>query len=125
MSTFSVLLAIGFIGLFIGCILFVVFGQITVRKLRKNPETKEHLGMEFTSGWDILNVASALSTPLWLRNKFENSPLKFMSVKYEVIYNHTNIFDRILGRTFWFFYASSGSLLIVLVILEGLGIVEG
>jgi hypothetical protein len=125
MSTFSVLLAIGFIGLFIGCILFVVFGQITVRKLRKNPETKEHLGMEFTSGWDILNVAGALSTPLWLRNKFENSPLKFMSARYEVIYNHTSIFDRILGRTFWFFYMSSGLLIIALVFLEGLGIIEG
>ncbi len=36
---------------FITCILFVLFGQITVRKLRKNPETKNHLGVQFVHGW--------------------------------------------------------------------------
>lgn len=40
-------------------ILYVAFGQITVRKLRKTPATKDKLGVEFASGWDILNVAGA------------------------------------------------------------------
>ncbi len=35
---------------FIACILFVIFGQVTVRKLRKNPEKKQALGIEFVGG---------------------------------------------------------------------------
>ncbi len=58
---FSTLFAIPAVVAFIGCILFVIFGLVTVRKLRKNPETKHALGIEFASGWDILNVAGALS----------------------------------------------------------------
>jgi len=48
---------------FSSAILYVVFGQVTVRKLIKNPETKHELGVEFVSGWDIVNVAQALSIP--------------------------------------------------------------
>lgn len=44
-------------------ILYVLFGQVTVRKLRKNTETKDYLGLELSSGWDILNVASAICRP--------------------------------------------------------------
>ncbi|WP_236701395.1 hypothetical protein [Thalassomonas viridans] len=44
-------------------IFFVLFEQITVRKLRKNPKTKDVLGLEFMSGWDILNTAQALAMP--------------------------------------------------------------
>ncbi|MBL1259448.1 MAG: hypothetical protein COB33_002820 [Thiotrichaceae bacterium] len=58
-SILSVILAV----MFIACILFVILGQVTVRKLRKIPATKHELGIEFTSGWDILNVAQALSIP--------------------------------------------------------------
>lgn len=43
------------------------FGQMTVRKLRKNPKTKDILGLEVISGWDIINVAQAFSLPRrWL-----------------------------------------------------------
>ncbi len=63
----SVILAV----VFISAVLFVIFGQVTVRKLRKNPETKYELGIEFTSGWDILNVAQALSLPAVLEKKIK------------------------------------------------------
>jgi len=43
--------------------LFVLLGQVTVRKLRKNSETKDHLGISLASGWDIINVANAFSEP--------------------------------------------------------------
>ena len=44
MSLFSQLLGIVAIFMLIACILYVLFGQLTVKKLRKNPETKEALG---------------------------------------------------------------------------------
>ena len=59
----SLLFGLGMGGVFLTCILFVVFGQVTVRRLRKNPLTKEGLGIEFASGWDILNVAARFLHP--------------------------------------------------------------
>jgi len=67
--SFSTLFAISAAAAFIGCILFVIFGQVTVRKLRNNPETRHELGMEFASGWDITNVAQALSLPKFLQKR--------------------------------------------------------
>ena len=63
MTIFSKLLGIIFIFMLIACLLYVVFGQVTVRRLRKNPKTKDALGLEFVSGWDIINVAQALAFP--------------------------------------------------------------
>jgi hypothetical protein len=121
MSLFSQLLGIAALGGFFSCILFVAFGQITVRKLRKNPATKERLGVEFTSGWDILNVAGALSTPKWLRDRFNRSSLSFMVADHQALYENTNRFDRVLGRIFWFFYITSATLMILLMIVNAFG----
>ncbi len=87
--------------LFIVMVLYVAFGQITVRRLRKNPEVKEHLGISFVSGWDITNVASALCRPKWLDDRMKKNGWGFMGADIEVLYKHTTLFDRILGRLFW------------------------
>lgn len=63
MSMFSQLLGFVAIFVFFACILYVLFGQLTVRKLRKNPNTKDLLGVEYVSGWDIINVAQAFAFP--------------------------------------------------------------
>lgn len=124
MSLFSQLLGIAALGGFFACVLFVAFGQITVRKLRKNPATKERLGVEFTSGWDILNVAGALSTPQWLRERFNRSSLSFMVADHQALYENTNRFDRVLGRIFWFFYITSATLMILLMIVNAFGLFD-
>ena len=103
-------------------ILFVIFGQVTVRKLRKNPEMKDELGVEFLSGWDIFNVAQALSMPRSLVQKFKKSPLSFLHANYDLLYKHTNGFDRFLARLFFWPFYLSGFTLIMLVILDSLGI---
>ena len=54
-SLISALGGIVFFFILISMVLYVIFGQVTVRKLRKNPETKHELGVEFASGWDIFN----------------------------------------------------------------------
>ena len=58
-------------------VLFIIFGQVTVRKFRKNPAMKHELGVEFLSGWDIFNVAQALSMPRSLLRIFETPPCHF------------------------------------------------
>jgi len=64
--------------------------------------------MEFVSGWDIFNVASALALPRWLNRRFRNSPIAFLSANAEILGKHTNIVDRVLATIFFIlFYFSN------------------
>ncbi len=119
--SFSTLFAIPAAVGFIACILFVIFGQVTVRKLRKTPETKRELGLEFASGWDILNVAQALSIPESLEKKLKN---RAFHADADLLYKHTTIFDWVLARMFFWSWVFSGAGLIILMILNWFGIFD-
>lgn len=106
----------------VGGVLLVAFGQLTVRKLRKNPATKYALGLEFYSGWDIYNVAGALSRPAWMTKRFKASKLSFLAADAEVLYQHTTRFDRVLARIFWFAWSISGVLGVAIVIMDLIGL---
>lgn len=106
------------------CILFVLFGQVTVRRLRKDPETKNTLGMELASGWDIINVAQALSIPKKWSKKLENTPLSFMHANSEVLYKNTYWYDRFLARLFYSLLNIVGLGGIGLVILNSFGVFQ-
>ena len=93
---------------FLVCILYVAFGQITVRKLRKNPVTKECLGVGLVSGWDILNAAEALALPKALTDRFEASPLSAMFANADLLREHTNAFDRVLAALFFWLFIFTG-----------------
>ncbi len=101
MSLFSKLLGIASIFCFFACIFFVIFGQFTVRRLRKNEETKHALGVEFLSGWDIINVAQTLSIPRSWSKKLESSPLSFLNAQSEILFKHTSRVDRFLAGLFY------------------------
>ena len=122
MSLESTLGAIIFFFMFISLILYVLFGQITVRKLRKNPETKRELGVEFASGWDIVNVAEALSMPPSIMQKIRKGPIGAMYTNSDLLYKNTNWFDRWLARLFYWLFMSSGLSMILLVALNALGV---
>lgn len=121
MTTFSFLLGLAFIPGLLSLILLVIFGQTTVRKLRKNPNIKNELGLEFASGWDILNVAQALATPKKIHKILESGQLSFLYANSDLIAKHTNRFDKILAIIFFWMFMGSGVLMIVLMILEKLG----
>lgn len=106
---------------FIAMILFVIFGQVTVRKLRKNSETKDELGIEFASGWDIINVAGALAMPRWLNRKLRNTSLSYLYANADLLDKNTNTFDRILAALFYWMFVSSVLVLMTLAILDGFG----
>ena len=122
MSTFSQLLAFVFIFMFLACLLYVAFGQITVRKLRKNPKTKDKLGVEFASGWDILNVAQAFAFPRSWSRKLEKSPLSSMHANTQVLVENTSKFDRCLGAVFYWLFMTSAVSGALLVLLNSLGV---
>lgn len=102
--------------------LYVAFGQITVRKLRKNPKTKSVLGLEYVSGWDIINVAQAFSLPRSWTRKIENSKFSFMYANATVLFENTTKFDRILGFIFYWLLTCSGLSGALLVLLNYLGV---
>jgi len=107
-------------GTFISMILYVIFGQITVRKLRKNPETKHALGVEFASGWDIFNVAGALALPKVilqrLRRNAESSGMGGFEADYKVLYKHTTVFDRVLAQlVYWSWSLSAFAMFIFMI----------
>lgn len=100
----GILIAVSFIIM----ILYIIFGQITVRKLRNNPETKNELGVEFVSGWDIINVAQILAMPTFILLKFKNKKLSFLYANADLLIKHTNKFDRILAFLFYWLLMSTG-----------------
>ena len=122
MSLFSQLLAFSAFFMFLALILYVIFGQVTVRKLRKNPDTKDALGIEFANGWDVINVAQALSIPRSWSKKLEGSPLSALYARSECLRKNTTRFDRILAAIFYWLFTVSGLTMIVLVALNSLGI---
>ena len=115
----SVILAVTFISV----VLFVIFGQVTVRKLRKNPDTKQALGIEFASGWDILNVAQALTLPRSVAQKIRRNSMG-LEADPDVLYKHTTVFDRMLARVFYTLFAISGFTLIILGTLYQFGVFD-
>jgi len=124
MSLFSQLLAFVFLFMFLACILYVIFGQVTVRKLRKNPETKDKLGFEFVSGWDIIKVAQALSLPRFMTDKFKQSPISTLFADADTLHKHTTLFDQVLARVFYWLFMISGLTMILLMLLDTFGLFD-
>jgi hypothetical protein len=124
MTLLSTLLAINSALTLFVLILFVIFGQITVRKLRKNPTTKDQLGVELASGWDILNVAKAIALPRFITDKFKASPLSALHANTDELLKHTNQFDRILAHLFYWLFVIVGFSFVLMALLDTLGLFD-
>lgn len=121
MTTEKTFFALILVGLIFSGILYVVFGQVTVRKLRKNPKTKGALGIALASGWDIINVAQVFASPKSWVKKVENSRFSFLYPNATALYENTTKFDRVLGFVFYWLLMLSGGAMILLVSLSYLG----
>ena len=118
MSQFSFLLGISTGIIVLSTVFLLLFSWITVRKLKKNTETKKLLGFEFISGWNILNAAQALSLPRIITNKLKNSPGSFLYADADALYQHTNKFDKFLARLFYWTCVPATISLLILIILD-------
>ena len=124
MSLFSQLLAIVFVAMLLAALLFVIFGQITVRKLRKNTLTTNELGTELASGLDIINVAQALAVPLVFMRKLKNSPLSGLYADPDLLRQYTSTFDKVLAAAFYWLLLFSGLSGAFLLLLNALGVFD-
>jgi len=89
-------------------VLYILFGQITVRKLRKNPKTKDCLGIEFVSGWDVINVAQALAIPRSWSRKLEEKQFSLIYANSDLLFESTTKFDRFLANFFYWLLSVTG-----------------
>ena len=112
------------VGLLASGFLFVLFSQVTVRRLRKQQETKDVLGVEFASGANTVNVAIALSLPRPIYNKlFRRKTQFFANADAETIYAYTTNMDRIIARLFFWFYLATVLMIIIMVTLSSFKII--
>lgn len=96
--TFGALCGAGFlITWMLWGIVFVVFGQVAVWRLRRDPATRHRLGMEFYPGWDIMNVPAALAWPQRTARWFDRRPLALRRADSQALHQHTSTLDRLLA----------------------------
>ncbi|HEX5484448.1 MAG TPA: hypothetical protein VFX23_00485 [Limnobacter sp.] len=100
---------------------FIAFGQLTVKRLRRDQNTRTALGIEFISGGDIVSVAQALALPRSWTKKLETGPLSSLYAKTNLLLEHTTKFDRILAFMFYWLLMSTGLSFTVLAILNLVG----
>ncbi len=116
--TLSFLLAIAVTMAFIAWVLLLILGLSTMRKLKKNPRTKDQLGINLIWGWQTINVAQAITLPRsWmqkLRSRVDGS--KFAN--HELLYIHTTMLDRVLLRFFFIVFSFSGISIILLTMSD-------
>lgn len=89
---------IALVSTMISGILFVVFGQVSVRKLRANPQTRKLLGFEFISGLDILGVSLLMSRPRIPDREYERVASKNPYSPSTELLHHMSRFDRLLAQ---------------------------
>ncbi|OZS41868.1 hypothetical protein [Photobacterium sanguinicancri] len=114
----SLIFAVLLLNSFICMVLYIAFGQITVRKLRRNKNTKDSLGIEYASGWDIINVAQALSLPTYIIRKLRSSSLSPLYADREVLIENTTRFDRLLAFVFYWLLMFTGVSLPLLALAD-------
>lgn len=105
MSHPSLTLTLGLLALasmIVNLVLFVVFGEVTVRRLRKLPDGPGRLGIEFISGGDIINASLALSRSSWLTRRLEASPAAGWVADTRWLREHTTRLDRALARAHFY-----------------------
>ena len=124
MKTITILVGVLILFSFLTAVLYIIFGQVTVRRLRKNKATQGLLGFEFVSGWDIINVAQALSIPRSWSKKLEGSPLSALYANAETLHKNTTKFDRLLAAIFYWLFTITGLAMILLVVLNSFGLFD-
>ena len=85
-------------GLWLGIILFVIFHLLTVRRLHKDPEIRERLGIGFMPGWEAQSVAAAVTVPRRFTRWARRGRLRELYADCDTVYQSTSRAERCLGR---------------------------
>lgn len=115
---YSFMLSVGVTGCCVSMMLFVLFNQTTVRKLKtiKHSEPTN----QYHSNWDVINTAQALSIPKSWAEKLEHSTLSALYTNASALHTQTTTADRALAATFYWLLTSSTTTLVLLVFLDAI-----
>ena len=103
-------------------IVLVAFGQKTVRKLRKNPNTKDALGIQFVNGWDILNVTIAFGLPRKLNRFLRKTTFSPFHADADLLERYMTRVDLILARVHFSLWMFSAFALLTFIFLFKIGV---
>ncbi len=81
-------------------ILFFIINIKIVRKLRKNPVTKDELGFHLWWGWYALNISQALFFSKEWTNKRRNCSHGYMFANYDLVHQYTTRFEKVICKIF-------------------------
>ena len=93
------LTALFLLGAAVWGIAFLLFSLITVRRLPRNPCTRNDLGLDFMPGQEVLSVAQALTLPKRFSRLLRRGELAALFADPDLLVLHTRPVDRWLGRT--------------------------
>ena len=106
----------------IDSIVFVTFGQKTVRKLRKNSSARDALGIEFMSGWDIFNVTIAFGFPRKLNRYLRKTAFAPFHADADLLEKYMSRFDLILARLHFSLWMISAFAMFTFMFLFKIGV---
>ncbi len=108
-----------FISMMVIVILFFIINIKTVRRLRKNPITRDELGFHLWWGWYALNVAEAVFfSKEWMAKRKKRSH-GYMFANKDLVEQYTTPFEKIICKLmvgFSLFFLVS---MLILIALDG------
>ncbi len=82
-----------------GWVLFFIINIKTVRRLRKNPITKDELGFHLFWGWYALNLSVALfASKKWMIKRRSHSD-GYLFANPDLMRQYTTLFEKIICKT--------------------------
>ncbi len=109
------------LSLILTVIFFIIVNLKIVRKLKKNPTTKNELGLSLVWGWGALTVSQALFFSKKRMTEMRSRSHGYMFANYELVHQHTSKLDKILAGIFTFFYLLSAISLLISIVLDQVG----
>ena len=100
-------------------IAFLLFSLITVRRLRRNPCTRNELGLDFMPGQEVLSVAQALTLPKRFSRLLRRGELAALFADPDLLVLHTRPVDRWLGRVCFVLMFVNGLLVVAVGLALG------
>lgn len=89
-------------------VLFIIFGRVTVSRLRKDPKSSSNLGFQLFSGQDVLNVAQAIALPRSLTRKMSSGSWGALRVDPDIVEELISPLERRLAKVMFWSITSTG-----------------
>ncbi len=110
------------ISLIMTCILFIVINLKTVRRLKKNPITKDAMGFHLIWGWYAPNISLALFVSKKQMTKRKECSHGFMFADPDLMRQYTTPFEKVICKLFVILGLLSVVNLFIIGILDQMGL---